>query len=274
MTVAPDLLATPFAEFLDESRRLIEPGRPKRTRRARSPRPAWLDGMLRDSKGRVLPVLANAMTALRSAPELADAFRFDDMGKVPLLGTPLPLVEGSTFEPDVALPRPARDTDVSKLQEWLQHAGIEKIGRETCHQAVDLRAQERSFHPVRDYLNNLRWDGEPRLARWLTFYLGAEPSPYLAGIGPMFLVAMVARIFEPGAKADYMVVLEGAQGARKSTACRVLGGEYFSDNMPDITDGKDVSQHIRGKWLDRDRRAVRDEPGRGRSAQSLHLAPG
>ena len=83
------------------------------------------------------------------------------------------------------------------------------------HQAVDLRARERAFHPVRDYLAGVPWDGTPRLDRWLSYYLDAEPSVYVAAIGRMFLIAMVARIFEPGCKADYLLVFEGEQGACK-----------------------------------------------------------
>ncbi len=204
----------------------------------------WAEHLQRDEKGNPLNNLANAMTVLRSAEELRDCFAFDQMLRAPILTTRLPKGRAT------GLPRPVQEGDVSLVQEWLQRHDLRRIGRDTTHQAVDFRAEERAFHPVRDYLAALRWDRQPRLDAWLHTYLGAEKNDYVAGIGRLFLIAMVARVIKPGCKADYMLVLEGPQGARKSTACATLAGSWYSDNLPDIrSSGKDVSQHINGKWL-------------------------
>lgn len=210
--------------------------------------PSWLKSAIRDDKGRPLGILANAMTALREAPEMHGALAHDEMLCAPVVVRTLPAVVPE--EADIVLDnRPVRDTDVSQLQEWLQQSGLPRVGRETVHQAVDLRAQECAFHPVRNYLGGLAWDGIKRLPTWLSSYLGAEATPYATGIGTLFMTALVARVYDPGCKADYMIVLEGAQGIRKSTVCAILGGPWFSDNLPDVTAGKDVSQHLCGKWL-------------------------
>ena len=189
------------------------------------------------------------MLALRADARISDLFSYDEMLRAPILGRPVP---GEAMDGESApfQLRPIRDDDVTALQELLQASGLEKVGKDTVHQAVDLRAHENTFHPVRIYLDTLEWDGTPRLATWLNAFLGAEGTEYHRRIGCMFLVAMVARIFEPGCKADYMPIFEGPQGFLKSTACRVLGGYWFSDNLPDIrTAGKDVAQHLNGKWL-------------------------
>lgn len=217
-------------------------------RPARMPRPGWIKNCQKNQNGEPLPNLANGLLALREDARLRDLFAYDEMLRAAILTQPVP--SRNIEEIPEMLPRAIRDTDVTAVQEMLQLAGLRRISKDAIHQAVDLRAQERAFHPVRDYLNALVWDGKPRLRSCLSRYFGAEDSPYTAQIGTMFMIAMVARIFEPGAKCDYMLVLEGPQGARKSTACAILGGEWFSDNLPDIRSaGKDVAQHLNGKWL-------------------------
>lgn len=202
----------------------------------------WV-GQCMTGKSALANNLANALIGLRKDPDLFQSFGYDEMQRVPMLMRPV-FSTDPTF-----IPRPLEDGDVSMVQEFMQWKGLRKLGRDTMHQAVVARARENSFHPVRQYLESLEWDQLPRLNTWLSIYLGVEPNKYSAGIGRMFLIAMVARILAPGCKADHMMVLEGPQGMLKSTACRVLGGEWFSDNLPDITTGKDASQHLRGKWL-------------------------
>jgi predicted P-loop ATPase len=223
--------------------RVEEVARAKAAARARNGKASWIGDCIKGSGRKPLPNLANTLTALRNDQAIEGCFAYDDMLRAPILTAPLP------GQYEFEGPRPLNDVDVGLLQEFLQHAGLAKLGKDTTHQAVDIRAQERAFHPVRDYLSALEWDGNPRLNQWLSYYLGAEDSSYAQTIGRMFLISMVARIFEPGCKADYMLVLEGAQGIMKSSACGLLAGQWYSDNLPDVTAGKDVSQHLCGKWL-------------------------
>lgn len=206
-------------------------------------KPDWVSGCILSETGKPIPNLANAALALRSDPAFNGLFAFDEMLCAPVLMRPL----------DDAIagfkPRAVTDVDVGKVQEAMQKIALVRLPKDIMHQAVDVVAHQQRFHPVRDYLEGVVWDGTPRLQHWLCDYLGAKSSPYVEKIGAMFMISMVARILLPGAKADHMLVLEGQQGELKSTACSILGGEWFSDNLPDVTAGKDVSQHLRGKWL-------------------------
>jgi predicted P-loop ATPase len=222
---------------------------PRKPRRKAPYAPPWLKNTIADERGRILPVVANILVALRAAPELAEAFSYDEMQACTIVDSALPLAEGAEPASDDPMPRPLRDIDVTQVQEWLQWQGMPKIGRETTHQAISKRAQERAFNPVRDYLDALVWDGVARLDKWTSYYLGADPSAYNSATGRMALLGAVARIYKPGCKLDYAIVLEGAQGVGKSRACKALGGKYFSDSLHDISQGKDAAQHLRGKWF-------------------------
>jgi Virulence-associated protein E len=186
--------------------------------------------------------VGNVLHALDHEPEIMNAFGYDEMLRAEVLLRPLFSSERN-FKP-----RPVTDADVTGLQAWLQRFGLLNLGVGATHDAVNKHAREHSFHPLRDYLNALKWDGKDRLRAWLHIYLGAEDNEYTNEIGTMFLIGMVARVLRPGCKLDYMLVLEGTQGTTRSTVCAILAGDYFSDHLPDIT-GKECSQHLRGKWL-------------------------
>ena len=203
-------------------------------------KPDWLADCILGETGKPLPVLASVLTALRAL--WPDAFGFNEMLCAPVL---LRSLDGS----NEFAPRLVTDVDTGVVQEKLQGLGLKRVARDTVHQAIDIRCHERKFHPVRDYLGSLEWDGRERVPQLFTNYFGSDDSTYSAAISQMFLISMIARIQRPGCKVDHLPVVEGAQGKLKSTACRVLGGEYFSDSMPEVSAGKDVSQHLRGKWL-------------------------
>lgn len=143
-----------------------------------------------------------------------------------------------------------RDIDLIQIKCWLADHYRFEPSTQLINEAVTKIAEENPFHPVRDYLNGLEWDGVPRADTWLRDYLGAvAPEPYLSAVSRKTLCAMVARVFEPGRKFDYVLILEGTQGIGKSTALRKLGSdEWFSDAHIDIKD-KDAVLSMRGVWL-------------------------
>ena len=130
---------------------------------------------------------------------------------------------------------------------WLQHQGI-LVSVEVAGQAVQAVARDHSFHPVREYLSGLKWDDTKRIEGWLSLYLGIEPSEYVAAVGQRWLISAVARIFQPGCKADCILILEGGQGIQKSTALQVLTRPWFTDDMPELG-SKDASLQVAGMWL-------------------------
>jgi predicted P-loop ATPase len=119
-----------------------------------------------------------------------------------------------------------------------------------CFKAHALMSKKYHFHPVKDYLNSLKWDGEPRLDTWLrSAFKASGPDEYLRAVSRKVLVAAVKRVFEPGCKFDYVLVLEGHQGKGKSTALKYLAGApWFTDSLGDIQQ-KDVVDQMVGKWI-------------------------
>lgn len=116
---------------------------------------------------------------------------------------------------------------------------------------VTDHARDNAFHPVREYLDALHWDGVPRLNSWLIDHGGAEDNEYVRVVGALPLIAAVRRIYHPGAKFDEMLVLEGEQGAAKSSALAMLAvrEEWFIDDLPLDADTKVVMERTGGRWI-------------------------
>lgn len=142
------------------------------------------------------------------------------------------------------------DEALTQIRVAIEREGLHSAGADLTANAVRSVARRNAYHPVRDWLESLNWDGVYRLDTWLSDYLKADVSPYVRAVGRAFLVGMVARIMRPGCKHDHVLVLSGGQGIGKSTACRVLGGPWYGDNMPSIRDGaKEAGLYLRGHWL-------------------------
>lgn len=182
---------------------------------------------------------------LRNHPLWAGVLGLDDFARRVVKRKPTPWDCADGFEPGAEW----LHEDDLRLGLWLMHA--ERVivrSQENLSTAVAWVATESRFHPVRDYLDGLTWDDEPRAAEWLTDYLGVRKSEYSSLAGRLFLVGMVARIYEPGCQMRFMPILEGPQFRGKSSALRILGGEWFGDTTLDLNN-KDTYQLIQGCWL-------------------------
>ncbi len=116
---------------------------------------------------------------------------------------------------------------------------------------LENKARKASFHPIRDYLAALEWDGVPRLDEWLHAYFDAENTPLNSAYGRKHLIAAVRRVRQPGCKHDAMLTLQGPQGTGKSSSIKALcpDEEYFTDSLSVGADQKEVIDITTGKWL-------------------------
>lgn len=140
--------------------------------------------------------------------------------------------------------------DELKVKNWLRVEYGFEASVHMIKEALDFIAGQNEYHPVKDLLESLEWDGVERVENAFRNYIGAEmPEPYLSTVSRKFFMAMIARIYEPGCKYDHVVVFEGDQGVGKSTFGSILVGEkWFMDGLPELSD-KDAALNLQGNWL-------------------------
>lgn len=186
----------------------------------------------------------NVLTALRNHPDLVGLPKFNEFGLTVHVDRerPWPNSSGGTLWTEL---------DDTHATAWLQSQKFKVRGPAVVAACVVAIAAENKFHPVRDYLQGLTWDGVPRLDGWLMVYLGAEgPERYLEAIGRKFFNSIVARVMKPGCQVDHVLVMEGLQGAGKTSAARILAvrPEWFCGSLPDMH-GKDAALQLAGRLI-------------------------
>lgn len=142
---------------------------------------------------------------------------------------------------------PWTDDDDAGLRNYLEQI-YDIHNKSKTDDAIKVTMNTHAFHPVRDYLDGLEWDGTERLDMLFIKYLGAEDSELNRTVTRIAFTAAVARIYSPGIKFDYMTTLYGSQGLGKSMLLNRMGKQWFSDSLTTVT-GKEAFEALQGAWL-------------------------
>jgi putative DNA primase/helicase len=203
----------------------------------------WRLDLLLTERGQPRASLANAVLPLRHDSAWAGVLGYDifslrmKLRKRP----PYDTSQGEWVERDL------NDFDYLAATEWLQRAGV-PVPSKVTEEAIKRVSYENCYHPVRDYLESLKWDGRPRADTWLRDHLGVEDTEVNRAMASKWLIGAVARILQPGCKMDEALYLEGPQGLRKSTALKTIAGPWFTDQLPDLSN-KDSLLQLQGVWV-------------------------
>ena len=203
--------------------------------------PDWTKLLQRNDKGRPLPNVVNASLPLNFDPAFAGAIRFN------LLRSS---IEISRNIPEMLVydaPCEWSDKHDIAYAAWCQTQKIQIAPTTAAHAAI-LISNLRSFHPVQEYLNSLRWDGVPRITTWLHAYCGVEDNLYTQTVGRKWLISAVNRALHPGCKVDSCLILEGKQNIGKSRALNILGGDWYTDQIKDL-DSNDAALQASRVWI-------------------------
>lgn len=203
---------------------------------------SWTEDMQMDEKRRhFLPSPYNFGLIVRNDLNLKDKVRRDAFRGRDCVCEDLPWRKATEADPFWG------NSDDNGLIDYISKH-YQLTGKQALLDAADLAMSQRTFHPVREWLESLEWDGIERLDTMLMDYLGAEDNPLTRAMTRKHFTAAVARVMRPGCKYDYILTLIGPQGIGKSTLVRIMGGEWFDDSLTSI-EGKEGMEQIRGKWL-------------------------
>lgn len=202
----------------------------------------WKGQLKVTEKGTIAMTIENAAIILQNDPNLKGCIAWDEMDMLLAVKRDLPWRSasdrrGMTWQ----------NSDDANLRLYMERLyGI--TAKEKIQDGVETTAKANGFHPIRDYIRAVEWDGVPRIETLLIRYLGAEDTEYTRTVTRKTMVAAVARVFKPGIKFDYMLTIKGKQGIGKSALLSRLAGTWFSDSFSTMQ-GKEAYEQVRRAWI-------------------------
>ena len=196
--------------------------------------------LARTHKGKVKQTIDNAMIIFYQDPILKNAIKKNELtGKTDIVKE----LGWRRHSSGIT------DTDEYQIQRYLEK-NYEFVSDKVITKAMNIVASENSYHPIRDFLERLEWDGISRIDTLLPKYLGADDNEYTREVMRLLMMAAIKRVYEPGCKFEIMVCLVGGQGAGKSTFFRFLScmDEWFSDDLKRLDDDN-VFRKLQGHWF-------------------------
>lgn len=203
----------------------------------------WMLQLDMDQKSNIKNTPENVLIILRNDKRLVDCFAYDAFQQREVALRDLP------WRKITDPPAEMVDQDDAAFRNYLsKHYKITTATK--IKDAFDQYVLQHQFHPVRDYLNELHWDGVKRLDTIFLDYMGAEDSEYARAVTRKTVVGAVARVFNPGVKFDYVLVLVGLEGKGKSTLLDKMGRRWFSDSFSFASvHKKEATEQLQGAWI-------------------------
>ena len=214
----------------------------KRKRDARPVTGDWRDELILNENGGVARRLSNALLAFANHPDMRGRLARTTLGQCECWVTPPP------WNPSANPHQVMSDEDITFAAAWLERDVGMPMSRDNVAAALSAVASQTIINPVQEYLRATVWDGVPRIARLLNYYFGVERNSYVDAISRMWPISAVARALDPGCQVDTVLVLEGAQGLKKSSSLRALfGREWTLDSLGEVG-ARDSEMQLSVAW--------------------------